>query len=410
VTLLLLLCSGVLAWIVTRRARASARPARRRVRLWRGPAAAEATPGDPPLARRLAVIGVVIATAGVAAAATFTTSLRHLAHSPKQQGWNFDVVVGNANDQNDQRPRMLPMLIHDRAVADIASIAAPPETPTIDGHNVGIAGFAGEKGLVTPVMLEGRAPRAADEIAVGRASLRALHKHVGDRVDVVAGGQHASMRVTGVMLNLSAGSTFDGKLDEGAAVTLAGLQHVEPPREVAFVTMFFVRFAPGVNKVAEVAHLQQEFPREVLQRISAEDVANLQRVDALPALLAVLLAVLALATLTHVLITSVRRRRHDYAVLKAMGFVRAQLAGAVIWQTWTLAAIGVALGIPLGVVAGRTLWRFVADQIGSVQAPVVPGSTLTIAVVATAVIATVVAMIPASLAARTRSASALRTE
>jgi ABC-type antimicrobial peptide transport system permease subunit len=218
------------------------------------------------------------------------------------------------------------------------------------------------------------------------------------------------MRVTGVMLNVSAGSTFDGKLDEGAAVTLAGLQHLEPPREVAFVTMFFVRFAPGVNKTAEVAHLQKEFPQEVLQHISAQDVANLQRVDALPGLLAALLAVLAFATLTHVLITSVRRRRHVYAVLKAMGFVRAQLAGAVIWQTWLLTAVGVVLGIPIGIVAGRTVWRFVTDRIGSVQPPVVPAGTLVIAVVATGLLATIVAVIPAWLAARTRSASALRTE
>jgi ABC-type lipoprotein release transport system permease subunit len=410
VIFLLLLCAGAVAWIMTDPARASSRPARPRVRMRIGPAAVEATRGDPPLARRLAIIGVVIATAGVAAAATFGTSLRHLAQSPKQQGWNFDVVVGNANDQNDQRPRMLPPLLHDPEIADIASIAAPPETPKIDGQNVGIAGFAEEKGTVTPVMLEGEAPHAADEIAIGRASLRALHKHLGDRVDVVAGGQHASMRVTGVMLNLSAGSTFDGKLDEGAAVTLAALQRLEPPREVAFVTMFFVRFAPGVDKAAEVAHLQQEFPREVLQHIPAQDVANLQRVDALPALLATLLAVLALATLIHVLITAVRRRRHDYAVLKTIGFVRVQLASAVMWRTWILAAAGVALGIPLGIIAGESLWRFVTDQIGATQRPVVPAGTLAIAIVVTAVIATFVALIPAWLAARTRPSSALRTE
>jgi ABC-type lipoprotein release transport system permease subunit len=410
VILLLLLCAAAVAWIMTGRARASSQLTPRRIRIRIGPAAVEATRGDPPLARRLAIIGVVIATAGVAAAATFGTSLSHLAQSPKQQGWNFDVVVGNANDQNDQRSRILPPLVHDAAIADVASIAAPPETPKIDGQNVGIAGFAEEKGAVTPVILEGEAPHAADEIAVGRASLRALDKRLGDRVDVVAGGQHVSMRVTGVMLNVSAGSTFDGKLDEGAAVTLTALQRLEPPREVAYVTMFFVRFAPSVDKAVEVAHLQQMFPREVLQRIPAQDVANLQRVDALPGLLATLLAVLALATMTHVLITSVRRRRHDYAVLKAIGFVRTQLGGVVMWRTWTLAAAGVALGIPLGIVGGETLWRFVTAQIGSTQRPVAPAGTLAIAVVAAAVIATLVALIPAWLAARTQIASALRSE
>jgi putative ABC transport system permease protein len=110
------------------------------------------------------------------------------------------------------------------------------------------------------------------------------------------------------------------------------------------------------------------------------------------------------------MIGSVRRRRGDFAVLKAVGFVRPQLAGAVLWQTWTLAAIGLAFGIPIGIVAGRSLWQYVADRIGSVQAPLVPPGTLAIAVVGTAVVATGVAAIPAWLAARTRSATALRME
>jgi hypothetical protein len=410
IVLVLVLCAASVAWLMTRHSGATSRVARRRVHARVGPVGAEAMRAEPALARRLAIIGVVVATAGVSAAGTFATSLQHLAHDPKQQGWNFDVVVGNPNDQNDQRARDLPVLKRDRAVADVASIAAPPETPTIDGHSVGLAGFAEEKGTVTPVMLEGRAPHGAREIVLARASLSALHKHVGDHVDVVAGGKHASLRITGVMLNLSSGSSFNGKLDEGAAVTLAGLQRLEPPREVSFVTMFFVRFAPGVDKRAEIARLQRHFPREVLQHVEAQDVENLQRVDVLPTLLATLLGALALATLAHVLISSVRRRRRDYAVLKAVGFVRAQLARAVLWQTWILVAIGVALGIPAGIVTGRLLWRFVTNEIGSVQPTVVPVTVIALAIVCTAVIATAVAVIPAYLAARTRAASALRSE
>jgi ABC-type lipoprotein release transport system permease subunit len=406
VILVFVVCAAMLSWLATRHSGETRRVARAR-RVSIGPAAVEATRAEPPLGRRLAVVAVVIATAGFAAAATFATSLAHLAGSPRQQGWNFDVVVGNSNDQSDQQARIVRALAPDASVADVASVASPPEMPTIDGHAVGLAGFARDKGSLTPLMLQGAPPSEADEIALGRATLRALHKHVGDRVDLVAGGQHRSMRITGVMLELSAGSAFDGKLDQGATVTLAGLKRLEPD---VFVTECLVRFAPGVDKGAAVARLQREFPREVLQHVSAQDVANLQRVDALPGLLAALLAALALATLAHVLITSVRRRRRDYAVLKAVGFVRAQLARAVVWQTWTLAAIGVVLGVPIGIIAGRWLWRFVADQIGSVQPPVVPANLLTIAVVGTAIVATLVAALPAWMAARTRSAAALHAE
>jgi predicted lysophospholipase L1 biosynthesis ABC-type transport system permease subunit len=357
--------------------------------------------------RRLAVIGVAIATAGVAAAATFATSLEHLVGTPREQGWNFDVIVGNSNDQTDQRARFVRALAPDPSVAGVTSIAAPPDVPTIDGHTIGLAGFSQDKGALTPVMLEGTPPRSNDEIALGRASLRTLHKRVGDRVELIAGDHRLSMRITGAVLQVSAGDTLAGKLDEGAVVTLAGLMRLEPG---AFVTQCFVRFTPGVDRPAAIARLQREFPRQVLQHVNAQDVANLQRVDALPALLAALLTLLAFATLAHVLISSVRRRRGDFAVLKAVGFVRAQLAGTVVWQTWALAAIGVAIGLPTGIIAGRSLWRFVAGEIGSVQTPLVPDGALALVVVGTVIVATFVAVVPAWIAARTRTAAALRIE
>ena len=49
-----------------------------------------------------AMMSVVLAVIAVTAALTFSTSLGHLVHSPRQQGWNWDVLVGNPNDQTDR--------------------------------------------------------------------------------------------------------------------------------------------------------------------------------------------------------------------------------------------------------------------------------------------------------------------
>src|SRR5438046_1002616 len=46
------------------------------------------------LAVRTALLGTLVAVAGVVAAATFGVSLRHLVERPAEQGWNWDVVVG----------------------------------------------------------------------------------------------------------------------------------------------------------------------------------------------------------------------------------------------------------------------------------------------------------------------------
>jgi putative ABC transport system permease protein len=343
----------------------------------------------------------------VVAAATFVTSLGHLVASPAQQGWTFDVVVGNANDQTDQVARDAPLLDRNHYVAGYAAIASPPETPVIDGHNINVVGVEQREGGMQPPIVQGRFAVASDEIVLGRASLHAIHKHIGDTV-VVTAGQHAmTMRITGVALGLSAGSVFNGRLDEGAIVRLDALKRLEPD---AFVTLFFVRFAPGVDYHAALASLRRDFGRDTLLHVTAQDVQNLVRVDALPRLVAVLLVAIALATLANTLFVTVRRQRRTIATLKAIGFERSQIAGTVFSQTWALTIVGVAIGLPAGAVIGRSTWRYIASQIGSVEPAAIPAAVIGLAVAAAALSTTLVAMFPALRAARLRPGAALRDE
>ena len=77
-----------------------------------------------------------------------------------------------------------------------------------------------------------------------------------------------------------------------------------------------------------------------------------------------MLAVLAVATVAHVLLTGVRRRRRDMAVLKTLGFTSSQVQGAVAWEATALAAAALLIGIPVGAVAGRWAWALFADAAG----------------------------------------------
>lgn len=93
-----------------------------------------------------------------------------------------------------------------------------------------------------------------------------------------------------------------------------------------------------------------------------QDVLALRNVRTLPQALAAFLVALALAALGHALVTAVRRRRHDLAVLRALGFPPRQNAACIAWQATTVAVVGLVLGLPLGVVVGRLSWRWVADS------------------------------------------------
>jgi FtsX-like permease family protein/MacB-like protein len=357
--------------------------------------------------RRGAMIAVAVAVAGVVAAFTFGASLDQLARSPRQQGWDFDVVVGNPNAQSDQEARAIPLLERNRDVAAYAGLAVTPETPTVDGHPVGLVGIDMRHHVMGPVILDGRLPRAPDEVVLARGTLRQLHRRVGDRVEMAAGPHRVSMLITGAVLNTSAGDVFTGRLDEGGAVTLTGLRRIQPD---AFISLFVVRYAKGVDPSAALARLQHDFGQVVLQRLPARDVENLVRVDSLPRALAALLAVLALVTLVHVLLASVRRRRHDLAILKAVGFARQQLGACVLWQTWALAVAGLVVGIPLGILVGRWSWRLVASGIGSVQPPTVPALALALVVPGVVLLVTLAGIVPAWLAAHVEPATALRRE
>ena len=98
------------------------------------------------------------------------------------------------------------------------------------------------------------------------------------------------------------------------------------------------------------------------------------------------------------------------ALLKTLGFTRRQLAAAIAWQSSVIAAIGLAIGIPLGIAAGRWLWLLFAGQLSAVPDPVIPVASIAAVAAAALALANLVAAIPGWAAARTRAALALRSE
>ncbi len=129
-----------------------------------------------------------------------------------------------------------------------------------------------------------------------------------------------------------------------------------------------------------------------------------------PLLLGLALACGAVVALGLTLVTSVRRRRTDLALLKALGFTKRQLAAAIAWQASVAVAIGCVIGIPLGIALGRFLWDLFVHQINAVPDPTVPAVPILLIAVSALVLANVVAAVPGRIAARTPTAQLLRSE
>ena len=172
-----------------------------------------------------------------------------------------------------------------------------------------------------------------------------------------------------------------------------------------------MKFAPGVNQKALHTTLQRRFGTIFwLPRQESTQVHNLGGIGNVPLVLAGIVALMAAATLAHTLITSIRRRRLDIAILKTLGFVRRQVSATVAWQASALGVVALLIGLPLGVISGRRGWNVFADRLGVVPAVAIPIFAIVLAVPATILVANLLAVVPGRMASRLRPGPVLRSE
>jgi hypothetical protein len=202
----------------------------------------------------------------------------------------------------------------------------------------------------------------------------------------------------GALVNLDAARALVGEVAPGD----------EPP---IFDNELTVRFAPGMDKRAAFEELRRRLDSDArLGHPLPTDLVNFGRVEDMPIVLAGVLAAFATATLAHALVSSIRRRRRDLAILKTLGFVRGQVRRTVGWQATTIIAVALVVGLPLGLAAARWAWSVFANQIGIVSEPDVWWPPVLATIPAMLVLANLLAAIPGRIAARLRPALVLRTE
>jgi ABC-type antimicrobial peptide transport system permease subunit len=366
---------------------------------------------------RGAVIGTALAVAAVTAALTFGTNLVRLVDTPSLYGQNWDVAVDasfGAFPAEDAIARLT-------ANRDVAAFSGGTYGElTIEGRAVAAVGIDPLRGEALPTLLDGRWPTKTDEIALGTKVLRRLQRSVRDAVTVDFADGRRKLRVVGrvVFPAFGRGSFSPTGLGEGAAVTAGSLYQPTAEAPDPSYNFVLVRFRADVDRAAATSRLTRavraagclEGQCEIVTAQRPREISNYERVRGTPLILAAVLAALAVATLTHLLVSSIRRRRRDLAVLKTLGFERRQVSATVAWQATTLAALALLFGLPFGVASGRWMWAVFARQLGVSTVTVVPNLTVLLAVPITIVVANLAAAGPGWVAGRLRPATVLRTE
>lgn len=355
---------------------------------------------------RSAIFGAVFGVLGVVAVLIFASSLDHLVATPGQYGWRWDfaAVVDDPSLFGPNKP-----LVREPGLAAAARV----ETVNLqlDGRPVIAWGYTSLRGTISPGIVAGRTPNGPNEIALGTASLHELGKTIGDSVHGKGPGGSHNYRIVG----RAAFPKLDSPqpLANGAAFTGTGLAHLVSPTDTNSPSLYLMgRVAPGA-KLATVEH------RVAATRFGVErpfgpsvpvEVDRLRQVNWLSATLAALLAGLALIAVGHALVTGVRHRRRELAVLKTLGFDRHQIRATVAWQATTLATTGLIAGIPAGLVIGNIVWRQVANSLGISTAAAIPTLALLLTIPCAVAAVNLIAYLPARAAARTRPAVALHTQ
>jgi ABC-type antimicrobial peptide transport system permease subunit len=195
-------------------------------------------------------------------------------------------------------------------------------------------------------------------------------------------------------------------------MTAAGLTRAVGPPSDNGEDYLLVKWAPGADVAAAEKRATKIGGADLFAQTAVlpTAVADLARIEDLPLALGGFFALLACATVAHALVTTVRRRRRDLAVLRAIGFTRRQTRGAIAWQATLLAFAGLVVGVPVGIAVGRLAWRWLADDFPIVYVP--PAAVVAVLVVAgiAVAIANALAAGPAHAATRIRPAEALRVE
>ena len=323
---------------------------------------------------RTTLTAAVFGLAMIACAATVIRSQDYLITRPALYGAPWDVQGAVFDETPD--PEALAALNDDSGVAATALLIGG--RLDVDGDQIGAVGIEQLKGSIQPTILSGRAMLNDGEIVLGPSVMESHRLRLGDLVTVGSSGATGTLTVVGTGVPVSVGSFSS---DVGAIVTSSDYERFgtattiddEGGLELA------VQLAPGADITAvrsQMANLTGGFERVISDSFRPARISNISRVRSVPQIIEVFAGLLILLVLLHALATVASRRRHDLSVLRALGMRPKQARHVLWWHGGILAALAVAIGLPLGVVGGRLLWHAVTNSVDSVYSPRAPWTLL----------------------------------
>ena len=366
---------------------------------------------------RSALVGAVVGVLGVLAAFTFSAGVSDAASHPARFGqtWQLTTFLGYNGQDFGPASRVLRAVAADRDVTgvDDARIGGA-QSGQVSIESFTYAPVGGKRTAV--VLTAGRMPASPDEIVLAPTTAQEMHAKTGSVVRLTGGTPISkAVRVTGI--GFVPPGPHNGYAD-GAWLTPAGYDRIFAGAHYGFkFHAATVSLRAGVDVLAAARRLDAvaaAIPGGKAFTFTPPDpipeVQEIQDLELLPVALSAFLALLAVSAVGHALSIAVRRRRHELAVLRALGMTRQQARLVVTTQASLLAVIGLIFGVPLGIVLGQDIWRTVAGFTPLAYHPPVALLALLLIAPAALLAANALAAWPQRRAARLHAGQILRSE
>uniref|UniRef100_UPI002F910BA5 ABC transporter permease n=1 Tax=Kitasatospora sp. NBC_01519 TaxID=2903576 RepID=UPI002F910BA5 len=256
-------------------------------------------------------------------------------------------------------------------------------------------------------LLSGRWYSALGEAVVGDKLASAAGIHVGDDVAVVQQNRQLSLKVVGINFDTNQGDYT--VMTDAATFTAAGL--------TPHIDLFNVELADNVSgsdwSTSAAAALTPLNASVQPNSGGGKNIIVITMGALVATLTLMMIAVAALGVLSTV-VQDTRERVHDLGILKALGMTPKQTVAMVLTSVSLTGLIAGLIGVPLGVAVEKATLTPMGNAIGRHLPPsvshVYTAGLLIPLLAGGIVIALLGALLPAGWAARSRTATALRTE
>ena len=270
-------------------------------------------------------------------------------------------------------------------------------------QQVALTAFQGDATWTGYAMISGHWYTGPGQAVVGTGFLDDTGKSVGDTVTLVSGGRLVPVKIVG--------EAFDTESHGLSMITdWQTLTRAEPGQAP---DLYDVALRPGTSAASYAQAVQQRLGPAYQVMLNDND-KGLPVVLGLIGTLTLLLAIVAGLGVLNTVVLYTRERVHDLGVFKAIGMTPRQAVAMVI--CW-VAGTGLVAGL-IAVPAGIAVHHYVVPAMAAAAGVALPASFLHVyglwqvagLALAGLVIAVAGALLPASWAAATRTATALRAE